>query len=402
MTNGNASSPPFAYQVMLKPRGPVCNLSCDYCYYLSKERLYPGSRFRMSDELLEEFVRQYIETQETPEITFAWQGGEPLLMGLDFYRKAVEFQYRYAPQGTRIVNAFQTNGLLLDDEWGTFLHDHGFLVGLSLDGPEEVHDAFRTDRGGEPTWSKVMAGLECLDRHQVECNILTCVHAANMDHPLEVYRFLRDEAGAWFIQFIPVVERDNESGYQEGDSITDRSVTGERYGSFLTSVFDEWVRNDVGEVFVQLFDVALAAWYGMRPPLCIFEETCGRALVMEHNGDLYACDHFVEPRHLLGNIADNPMIDLVRSERQREFGQAKLESLPRYCRECEVRFVCNGGCPKNRVLETPDGEPGLNWLCEGYRAFFRHIDPAMRFMVGELQAGRPPANIMGQMPGSRL
>lgn len=385
---------------MLKPRGAICNLNCSYCYYLSKEKLYPGSSFRMSDELLEEFIRQYIESQNVPEIVFAWQGGEPLLMGLDFYRKAVEYQHRYAPQGVRIVNAFQTNGLLLDEEWCSFLHDHGFLIGLSLDGPEEMHDAFRVDRGGEPTWARVMKGLEYLQKHEVEFNILTCVHAANMHHPVEVYRFLRDEVEAWFIQFIPIVERYNETGFLEGERITDRSVTGQAYGSFLIDVFDEWVRSDVGSMFVQVFDVALAAWHGMRPSLCIFEETCGTALVMEHNGDLYCCDHFVEPRHLLGNIRGESMVDLVRSDQQKEFGLAKRDTLPRFCRDCDVRFVCNGGCPKNRVLHTADDEPGLNWLCEGYRAFFGHIDPAMRFMAGELRAGRAPANVMNQLPGS--
>jgi len=400
MTDGTAPTNSIAYQVMLKPRGPICNLDCDYCYYLSKERLYPGSEFRMGDELLETFIRKYIETQDVPEITFAWQGGEPLLMGLDFYRRVVEYQWKYAPSGTRIVNAFQTNGLLLDDEWGTFLHDHGFLIGLSLDGPEEMHDAFRVDRGGEPTWTRVMAGLETLRKHEVEFNILTCVHTANMEHPVEVYRFLRDEVEAWFIQFIPIVERDNESGFQEGEAITARSVTGSAYGSFLTGVFDEWVRRDVGNLFVQIFDVALAAWCGMSPSLCIFEETCGTALVLEHNGDLYSCDHFVEPRHLLGNITGDSMIDLVWSDQQREFGEAKRDTLPRYCLQCDVRFICNGGCPKNRVLRTPDDETGLNWLCEGYRTFFGHIDPAMQFMVGELRAGRPPANVMHQLPGS--
>ncbi len=400
MNTGTEPAQPFACQVMLKPRGAICNLDCSYCYYLSKEKLYPGRSFRMSDELLEEFIRQYIESQNVPEIVFAWQGGEPLLMGLDFYRKAVEYQHRYAPQGVRIVNAFQTNGLLLDEEWCSFLHDHGFLIGLSLDGPEEMHDAFRVDRGGGPTWARVMKGLEYLQGHEVEFNILTCVHAANMHHPVEVYRFLRDEVEAWFIQFIPIVERDNETGLQEGERITDRSVTGQAYGSFLIDVFDEWVRSDVGSMFVQIFDVALAAWHGMRPSLCIFEETCGTALVMEHNGDLYCCDHFVEPRHLLGNIRGESMMDLVRSDQQKEFGLAKRDTLPRFCRDCDVRFVCNGGCPKNRVLRTSDDEPGLNWLCEGYRAFFGHIDPAMRFMAGELRAGRAPANVMNQLPGS--
>jgi len=245
-----------------------------------------------------------------------------------------------------------------------------------------------------------MAGLETLRKHEVEFNILTCVHTANMEHPVEVYRFLRDEVEAWFIQFIPIVERDNESGFQEGEAITARSVTGSAYGSFLTGVFDEWVRRDVGNLFVQIFDVALAAWCGMSPSLCIFEETCGTALVLEHNGDLYSCDHFVEPRHLLGNITGDSMIDLVWSDQQREFGEAKRDTLPRYCLQCDVRFICNGGCPKNRVLRTPDDETGLNWLCEGYRTFFGHIDPAMQFMVGELRAGRPPANVMHQLPGS--
>jgi uncharacterized protein len=383
-----------AFHVMLKPRGAICNLNCAYCYYLSKERLYPGSHFRMSDALLEEYTRQYIEAQPVPEMTFAWQGGEPTLMGLDFFQRAIGLQQKYRRPGMRIHNALQTNGVTLDDEWCGFLREHNFLVGISLDGPRELHDAYRLDKGGQPTFDRVMVGLELLKKHGVEFNFLTTVHAANADHPLEVYRFLRDEVGAPFIQFIPILERDNEAGFQEGEEVSARSVTGPQYGDFLIAIFDEWVRQDVGRVFVQIFDAALAAWLGQRPGLCIFEETCGTALAMEHNGDLYSCDHFVEPRHKLGNIQEIPLAKMVGSEPQRQFGLAKRDTLPRYCRECQVHFVCNGGCPKNRILRTPDGEPGLSYLCAGYKAFFTHIDRPMRIMAAELRAGRPAANIM--------
>jgi len=379
---------------MVKPRGPICNLDCEYCYFLSKERLYPDSDFRMSGALLEEYTRQYIEAQRVPEVTFAWQGGEPTLMGLDFFREAVAYQQKYRKPGMRIINALQTNGTLLDDGWGQFFHDHHFLIGISLDGPPHLHDAYRRDKGGRPTFERVLRGVEVLKRHRVEFNVLTCVNAANAPYPLDVYRFLRDEIGAAFIQFIPIVERDNATGFQEGSAITPRTVTGEQYGRFLIGVFDEWVRRDVGRVFVQIFDVALAAWSGQRPGLCVFEETCGVALAMEHNGDVYSCDHFVEPRYNLGNMNVIPLADLVASDRQRQFGLDKRDKLPRMCRECEVRFVCNGGCPKNRLLATPDGEPGLNFLCAGYKAFFTHIDRPMRIMAAELRAGRPPANVM--------
>jgi uncharacterized protein len=388
-----AAAPP-AFHVMLKPRGPVCNLGCSYCYYLPKERLYPDGHFCMTDELLEAFTRQYIEAQRVPEITFGWQGGEPTLMGLDFFRLAVKLQQKYRRPGMVIRNALQTNGTLLDDEWCRFFREHGFLVGLSLDGPRELHDAYRVDKRGRPTFDRVMAGLALLKKHGVEFNILTTVHAANAGHPLDVYRFLRDEVGAGFVQFIPIVQRDNETGFQEGERVTERSVTGRQYGDFLIAVFDEWVRRDVGRVFVQIFDVALATWVGQRPGLCVFEETCGTALVLEHNGDLYACDHFVEPRCQLGNVLETPLVELVGSEQQRRFGLAKRDGLPRVCRECEVRFVCHGGCPKNRMARTPDGEPGLNTLCEGYKAFFAHVDRPMQMMRAELRAGRPPANVM--------
>ena len=392
-TNGYATAPP-AFHIMLKPRGPTCNLDCAYCYYLSKKRLYGDGRLRMDGDLLEEFTRQYIEAQRVPEVTFGWQGGEPTLMGLDFFRLAVKLQQKHRRPGLRIMNALQTNGTLLNDEWCRFFRQHDFLIGLSLDGPRELHDAFRVDKRGIPSFDRVMNGAALLKKHGVEFNILTTVHAANADHPLEVYRFLRDEVAAQFIQFIPIVERENETGFQEGTRITERSVAGQQFGNFLIAVFGEWVRRDVGRVFVQIFDLALAAWVGQRPGLCIFDETCGTALVLEHNGDLYACDHFVEPRHHLGNIRETPLVGMVASEPQRQFGIAKRDTLPRYCRECSTRFVCNGGCPKNRVLHTPDGEPGLSYLCEGYKAFFTHIDRPMRLMAAELEAGRPPANVV--------
>jgi uncharacterized protein len=399
MSSAQNDAPP-AFHIMAKPRGPICNLDCAYCYYLSKERLYEdGDAFRMSEEVLEAFTRQYIEAQRVPEVTFGWQGGEPTLIGLDFFRRAVELQQQYARPGMRILNALQTNGTLLDDAWCAFFAEHNFLIGLSLDGPREVHDAYRLDKGGRPSFERVMRGLGYLKRHGVEYNILTTVHAANAGRPLEVYRFLRDEAGAQYIQFIPIVERENESGFQEGEALTGRSVAGPQYGDFLIAVFDEWVRHDVGRVYVQIFDVALAAWVGQRPGLCVFEETCGTALVLEHNGDLYACDHFVEPRHRRGNILKTPLVEMVGSVQQRQFGLAKRDALPRCCIECDVRFVCNGACPKNRVRRPAAGEPRVNHLCEGYKAFFRHIDGPMRFMAGELRAGRPPSNVMLYLAG---
>jgi uncharacterized protein len=386
--------PPPAFHLLAKPTGAVCNLGCKYCFFLSKENLYPGSSFRMSDDLLEEYIRQYVQSQHIPEATISWQGGEPMLMGLDFFRRSVEYVDKYKEPGMKIQYTMQTNGTLLDDEWCKFFRDNGFLVGLSLDGPRELHDAYRVDKGGNPTFDRVMRGLRLMQEHAVQFNILACVHAANADHPREVYRFFRDEAGAEFVQFIAIVERDNETGFQEGNRVTDRSVGAEQYGSFLISVFDEWVRHDVGRVFVQIFDVSLAAWVGEPPGLCIFSPTCGNALALEHNGDLYSCDHFVEPGYLLGNIMEQPMIDLVASEKQRRFGLDKLNTLPLYCQKCSVRFACHGGCPKNRFIETPDGEPGLNYLCAGYKAFFQHIDQPMRTMSELLRRNRAPAEIM--------
>jgi uncharacterized protein len=380
---------------MTKPRGALCNLDCKYCYFLSKEKLYPDSDFRMSDNLLEAYTRQYIEAQRVPEITFAWQGGEPTLMGLDFYKQAVRYQQQYKRPGMRIQNAVQTNAVLLDDAWCAFFRENDFLVGVSLDGPRELHDAYRVDKGGSPTFERVMGGVRLLQKHRVEFNILTTIHAANANQPLDVYRFLRDEVETQFIQFIPIVERQNETGFQEGSDVTERSVTAEQYGAFMIAVYEEWVRRDVGRVFVQLFDVALAMWSGDRAGLCVFEETCGAALGLEHNGDVYSCDHFVEPKHFVGNLLDIPLSEIVVSPQQAQFGMAKRDTLPQYCRDCDVRFVCNGGCPKDRFITTPQGEPGLNYLCAGYKAFFHHIDETMRFMANELAQRRPPANVMG-------
>jgi len=380
-----------SYHVMLKPRGAICNLDCSYCYYLKKEELYPGSDFRMSDEVLEAFTRQYIESQQGPEIVFGWQGGEPTLMGLDFFQRAVALQRKYAPPGVQISNTLQTNGVRLDDEWCRFFAKNDFLIGISLDGPADVHDAYRVDKGGQPTFDAVMAGLRLLEAHGAEFNVLTTVHAANVDHALRVYRFLRDDVGTRFMQFIPIVEK-------EDGRASDRSVPSRGYGDFLCTIFDEWITRDVGHTFVQIFDVALAAWATQNPGLCIFQKTCGTALAVEHTGDVYSCDHYVTPSYRLGNIMDRSLPVLVGSDDQRAFGAAKRMALPPYCRTCEVRFACNGGCPKNRFIESPDGDAGLNYLCAGYKRFFTHIGPAMEWMTEALEREAPPAGIMQDLP----
>lgn len=390
------------FHLLAKPTGAVCNLGCKYCFFLSKKNLYPLSSFKMSDELLETYTRQYIEAQQIAQATFAWQGGEPTLMGLDFFRRSIQYQQKYRRPKMIIQNTMQTNGTLLDDDWCEFFRKNNFLIGLSLDGPRELHDAYRVDKTGKPTFDRVMRAARLLRDHKVDYNILTTVHAANANHPLDVYRFLRDKVKANFIQFIPIVERDNDTGFQEGDTVTDRSVKAEQYGRFLISIFDEWVKRDVGKTYVQIFDVALAAWAGAHPGICAFSETCGTAMAMEHNGDMYSCDHFVEPKYLLGNINEKHMAQLAASRKQRKFGRDKLDSLPEYCRKCEVRFACNGECPKNRFIQTPDGEPGLNYLCAGYREFFRHIDGPMRFMAHELRQGRAPANIMNFIKDGKI
>ena len=389
---------PPAFHLLAKPTGAICNLDCQYCFFLSKEQLYPGSKFRMADDLLETYIQQLLESHQTPEVTIAWQGGEPTLMGLEFFQHSIELVEKYKKPWQQVNHTIQTNGTRLDDDWGRFFKQHRFLVGLSVDGPQHWHDTYRVDKRGRGSFEQVMQGWKTLKQHQVDFNILCTVNAANGDRPLEVYRFFRDELGAEFIQFIPIIERVNADGstlIQSGDRVTERSVKPEQFGQFLIAVFDEWVRQDVGKVFIQHFDAALANWVGVPPSICIFSKTCGNALALEHNGDLYSCDHFVEPDYQLGNIQETPMIELIASERQRQFGQAKLDTLPQYCQTCEVRFACNGGCPKNRFIETPAGEPGLNYLCAGYKAFFTHIDQPMRMMVTLLRQGRYADEVMG-------
>lgn len=385
---------PRAFHVMAKPSGSACNLRCEYCFFLKKEKLYPNSNFRMSDEVHEAYIKQLLSAHQVPQITVAWQGGEPTLMGLDFFRRSLELQKKHKKTGTRIENTFQTNGVLLNDDWCRFFHDNSFLVGLSMDGPQELHDHYRKDRGGHGTFERVMRAARLLKEHEVEFNILCTVNRRNADHPLRVYRFFRDELQAQYLQFIPVVERDNESGFQEGCKVTDRSVRPEQWGRFLIEIFDEWVKRDIGRTFVLNFDGALAGWLGLAGTVCIFGPTCGEGMALEHNGDLYSCDHFVEPNYYLGNILDRPLIDLAASEEQRRFGQDKRDSLPGYCKNCRFLAICNGECPKNRLLETPDGESGLNYLCEGYRAFFAHADRPMRIMAELLRRGRDAGEVM--------
>jgi uncharacterized protein len=410
-----------AFHVMAKPTGPICNLACRYCFYLEKERLYPGTPgWAMPDGILDTFVRDYISAQDVPVVTFAWQGGEPTLLGLDFFRRVVELQARHA-DGRRIENAFQTNGILLDEEWAAFFAEHQFLVGVSIDGPPQLHDRYRVDRGGKPTFDRVMKGLDALKRNGAAFNTLTVVHRENARSPLDVYRFLV-EVGSGFLQFIPIVERLDarptsaggpaemvgpprahagprlaKPGVAGEGRVSDWSVDPADWGSFLCAIFDEWVRRHVGQVFVQFFDVALERWYRDAASLCIVSETCGRAVAIEHNGNLYCRAHYVFPPFRLGNIRDTPMHELVASPQQRDFGNAKRETLPAHCRACPVLFACHGECPKNRFLEAPDGEPGLNYLCAGYQRFFTHIDPAMRFLANELAHHRPPANVIGWM-----
>lgn len=392
------------FHIMAKPIGPLCNLDCHYCFYLEKEKLYPEtSAWKMADDVLDSYVRQYIEAQNAPVASFAWQGGEPTLLGVDYFRRVVELERKCAG-GKRIENALQTNGILLDDHWGEFLAENKFLVGLSIDGPRHLHDRYRVDKGGQPSFDRVVRGLGFLKKHGVEFNTLTVVQKHNSARPLEVYRFLK-EVGSGFMQFIPIVERvaaaPNRDGLvlispnaPERAMVSDWSVEPLQYGKFLCTIFDEWVRNDVGTHFVQIFDVALGSWVGAPAGLCVFAETCGAAMAIEHNGDLYSCDHYVYPENRLGNIMESPLASLVNSTQQRKFGSDKRGTLPRYCRECEVRFACNGECPKHRFIRTPDGEEGLNYLCAGYKLFFKHIDPYMRFMAGELAAQRAPANVM--------
>ncbi len=390
---------------MAKPIGPICNIDCKYCFYLEKENLYPEkhgkSSWSMNDEVLENFIKQKIASTGLPEESFAWQGGEPTLLGVDYFRKVVALQNKYA-NGKKINNAFQTNGILLDDGWCEFFAENNFLIGLSIDGPREIHDKYRVDKGGKPTFDKVMRGIGFLKKHIVDFNTLTVVQKDNSQYPLEVYNFLKD-IGSGFMQFIPIVERilENKAGGlslvfpDKNDAVVSEwSVEPLQFGNFLIKIFDHWVRNDVGKYFVQIFDVSLESWSGLDPGLCIFSETCGNALAIEHNGDLYSCDHYVYPGNKLGNIMENPLMKMVESGQQEKFGEDKRDTLPQYCRNCEVRFACNGECPKNRFLTTPEGEYGLNYLCAGYKKFFKHIDPYMKFMVEELKNRRAPLNVM--------
>jgi len=379
---------------MAKPRGAICNLGCEYCYYLPKKALYPDSTFRMSNQVLKSYVRQYIAAQQVPQVHFAWQGGEPTLMGLDFFRRVVGYQKEAARPGMRIENAIQTNGTLLNDDWCRFFVENHFLVGISLDGPREIHDVYRKDKGNRGTFDRVIHGIRLLKDYQVDFNILTCVSAANAEKPLEVYHFLRDEVGAEFIQFIPIVEWERPTDPQKERKLSERSVNGEQYGYFLNSIFDDWLAHDLSKIFVQIFDTSFGHWIGAPGGLCVFQETCGLALVTEHNGDVYSCDHFVEPDCYLGNMLKTPLAEMVGSEKQRQFGLAKRNSLPQYCRSCSFLFACNGGCPKDRTDITPDGEPGLNHLCSGFKTFFAHVDSPFRIMANLIRQHRPMTDVM--------
>ncbi len=389
---------PPAFHLLAKPTGAACNLDCAYCFFLDKEAFYPGSKFRMSESLLEQYIRQLIEAHQTDAVNIAWQGGEPSLMGLDFFRRAMDIVEKYRRPGMSFLHTMQTNGTLLDDEWAAFFAEHNFLIGISLDGPRPLHDTYRVDKGGKPTFDHVMRGVRLLQEHGVDFNVLTTVNRINADYPLEVYHFLRDEVGTTWMQFIPVVERINSDGltlFQEGTTVSDRSVQAEQFGRFLSIIFDEWVRRDVGTIFVQTFEATLRNWLGMGASgMCVFNETCGTGLAIEHNGDLYSCDHFVEPNFLLGNIQDKHMIELVASPQQIKFGQDKRDALPNYCLQCDVRFACHGECPKNRFILTPDGEPGLNYLCAGFKEFFHHVSFPMKIMAGLIRRGRDAKEVM--------
>ncbi len=384
------------FHVMTKPMGPRCNIDCQYCYYLEKEKLYPDEkRFRMSDEVLERYVRDLIDAgvrAGQSEIEFAWQGGEPTMLGVEFFEKVVALQKQYAPEGVRITNTFQTNGTLLDDEWGAFLADQNFLIGISIDGPREIHDKYRRDRAGRGTFDKVMKGLEVLQRHKVDYNILTTVHRENAIKGKEVYKFIKT-LGTQHIQFIPIVERRAASGglaaAPQVDSdptnvISEWSVTPRAYGKFLCDVFDVWYRKDIGKVFIQFFENQVGMWMGRPASLCVFAETCGAGLAMEHNGDVFACDHFVYPEFKLGNIMETSLGELAWSEQAETFGNNKRDTLTAQCQRCEFRFACNGGCPKHRILTSKDGEPGHNYFCESYTMFFKHAGDRLRTIAARL------------------
>ena len=403
MMNDNIANP-FAkpLYVMLKPAGAHCNLACKYCYYLEKNKLYPtAQRHLMSDEMLEQFTREYIEAQTMNQVLFTWHGGEPLLRSIDFYRKALSLQQKYAG-GRHIDNVIQTNGTLLTDEWCEFFAQNHWLVGISIDGPQPYHDHYRLTAAGKPSWQKVMQGIKLLKKHGVEWNAMAVVNAYNANHPLEFYRFFK-ENGCQFLQFTPIVERltRHEDGrtlasIADKDEIplSEASVAPEQWGYFLCAIFDEWVRKDVGKIFVEIFDCTLANWMGVSPGICAYSKECGHAGVMEHNGDVYSCDHFVFPEYKLGNIRNHSLIDMLYGEQQQEFSRLKHSSLPRQCRECDMEFACHGECPKNRFMKDKYGDSGLNYLCPGYYHYYQHVAPYMDYMKQELMAQRPPSNIM--------
>ena len=401
--NDNIATP-FAkpLYVMLKPAGAHCNLACKYCYYLEKNNLYQNShRHLMTDEMLEQFTREYIEAQTMPQVLFTWHGGEPLMRSIDFYKKALALQKKYA-HGKQIDNVIQTNGTLLTDEWCEFFAQNHWLVGISIDGPQEYHDHYRVTPAGKPSWEKVMQGIQLLKKHRVEWNAMAVVNAYNAEHPLEFYHFFRDN-GCQYLQFTPIVERltEHEDGRTLASLADDReipladaSVTPQQWGNFLCTIFDDWVRHDVGKTFVEIFDCTLANWMGVLPGICAYSKECGHAGVMEHNGDVYSCDHFVFPEYKLGNIREQSLIDMLYGEKQQVFSRLKHTSLPRQCKECDMEFACHGECPKNRFEKDKYGEPGLNYLCQGYYQYYTHVAPYMDFMKRELLAQRPPANIM--------
>mgnify|MGYP004695675587 FL=1 len=403
MMNDNIATP-FAkpLYVMLKPAGAHCNLACKYCYYLEKNNLYQNShRHLMTDEMLEQFTREYIEAQTMPQVLFTWHGGEPLMRSIDFYKKALALQKKYA-HGKQIDNVIQTNGTLLTDEWCEFFAQNHWLVGISIDGPQEYHDHYRVTPAGKPSWEKVMQGISLLKKHRVEWNAMAVVNAYNAEHPLEFYHFFRDN-GCQYLQFTPIVERltEHEDGRTLASLADDReipladaSVTPQQWGNFLCTIFDDWVRHDVGKTFVEIFDCTLANWMGVLPGICAYSKECGHAGVMEHNGDVYSCDHFVFPEYKLGNIREQSLIDMLYGEKQQAFSRLKHTSLPRQCKECDMEFACHGECPKNRFEKDKYGEPGLNYLCQGYYQYYTHVAPYMDFMKRELLAQRPPANIM--------
>jgi uncharacterized protein len=386
------------FQVFAKPAGAVCNLECRYCYYLPKQQLYPGdASCRMPDDLLERYIVQHIDATPGRTVTFSWHGGEPTILGLDYFRTIVAIQRRHQRPGWRINNGMQTNGILLDEAWCRFLKTEGFTVGLSLDGPERLHDRYRVTRGQKPSHRQAVRAFTLLHRYRIPCDILCVVHDQNVRHPIEVYRFLKD-IGATSVGFLPAVG----PGTSAIDDVSPCSVPAGAYGDFLCAIFDEWVREDIGRIDVQTFEEITRPARGLEHSLCVFRKTCGDIPVVEHNGDFYCCDHFVDHRHRLGNIRETPLVDMLDSPAQHAFGRAKLDTLPQYCRTCEVRALCNGGCPKDRFIRTPDGEGGLNYLCEGFKRFFHHSLPYAVRVAALLKAGEPPERLMQEVRSEDL